>query len=79
MRPVFEDRLVDGLRLAQVLALVVGNPRVEDLVVAALDDVDGVDLHVAQVLDRGPGRLRPVAKRRGFVEPLRAQPDASGE
>ena len=47
--------------------------------VAALDHVDGVDLHIAQMLD-GPARgLRPAAERRRFVKPLRAQPYAQGE
>ena len=78
MRPVFEHRLVDGLRLAQMLALVSGNARIEDVVVAALDHVDRVDLHVAQMLHRRPRRVGPVAERRVFIEPLGAQPDASG-
>ena len=45
---------------------------------AALDHVDRVDLHVAEMLDGGARRLGPVAERRVLVEPLRAQPDASG-
>src|SRR3977135_3813371 len=78
MRPVFEDRLVDRLCLAQMVALVSGNAREEDLVMAAFDHIDGVDLHIAQVLHRGANRPGPVAKRRGFVEPLGAQPNTSG-
>src|SRR6267143_5903161 len=78
MRPVFEHRLVDRLRLAQMVASVSGNARVQDLVMAAFDHIDSVDLHIAQVLHRGASRLGPAAKRRGFVEPLGAQPDASG-
>src|SRR5258708_14774048 len=78
MRPVFEDRLVDRLRPAQMVALVSRNARVEDLVMAAFDHMDGVDLHIAQVLHRGTRRLGSLAKRRGFVESLGAQPDASG-
>jgi hypothetical protein len=61
-----------------MLAPIVRDPRVEDLVVAALDDVDGVDLHVAEVLDRGADRLRASAEWRGFIEALRTQPDATG-
>jgi len=38
-RPVF-----DGLCLMQFLAPIRGDARVEDVVMAALDDVDGVDL-----------------------------------
>ena len=78
MRPVFEHGLVDALGLTQMRALVAGDARVQDVVVAALDHVDGVDLHVAQMLHRRARRLRPVAERRGRIEPLRAQPDASG-
>ena len=46
--------------------------------VAALDDVDGVDLHIAEMLDRSRDRLRPVAERLGRIEPLGTQPDAAG-
>src|SRR5262249_30082270 len=78
VRPVLEDALVDALRLAQVVAPVTRNARVEDLVMAALDHVDGVDLHVAEMLHSGARRLGPVAERRAFIKPLRAQPDATG-
>jgi hypothetical protein len=78
MRPVLEHGFVDGLRLVEVLAPVSGNARIEDVVMAALDHVDGVDLHVAQMRHRRGGCLRPVAERRGAVEPLGAQPDESG-
>ncbi len=78
MRPVFEHRLVDRLRLAQVVSLVSRDAGVQDLVMAALDYVDGVDLHVTQVLHRGSGRFGPVAERRVLVKLLGAQPDASG-
>ena len=43
--------------LAQMRATVVWNAREEDVVVTALDHVDRVDLHVAQVLDGGPNRV----------------------
>ena len=78
MRPVFEHGLVDGLRLAQMLAPVSRNARIQDVVMAAFDHVDGVDLHIAQMLHRRARRRGPVAERRGPVEPLRAQPDAPG-
>jgi len=47
-------------------------------VVAALDHMDGVDLHVAEVLDGGASGLGSITEGRGLVEPLRAQPDAFG-
>ena len=43
------------------------------MVMAALDDVDGVDLHITQMFHRRSGRLRPLSERRRGVEPLRAQ------
>jgi hypothetical protein len=64
--------------VAQIVAAVPRNARVQDLVVAALDHVDGVDLHVTEVLHRRARGLWPVAEGRLFVEPLRAQPDAPG-
>ncbi len=75
MRPVFEYRLVDALRLVQVLAPVIGDPRVKDVVVAALDDMDRVDLHIAEVF-HGRGRpLRAGPEGRRFSEPLSVEPD----
>ena len=62
MRPVFEDRLVEGLGLVQMLAPVRRDARLEDMVVAALDHVDRVDLHVAQVLHGE--RASPRGRRR---------------
>src|ERR1700679_218681 len=46
--------------------------------VAALDDVDRVDLNIAEMLDSGAGRLRSVAKGRRGVETLRSKPEAPG-
>ena len=46
--------------------------------VAALDHVDGVDLHVAQVLDRVARCLGTVPERRWRIEALGVQPDVSG-
>ena len=78
MGPVFEHALVDALGLPQIGAAVGGNAATENMVVAALDHVDGVDLHIAEMLDRRRRRLRPVAERRWRIEPLGAQPDAPG-
>ena len=76
MGPVFEHALVHALGLAQIRAAVVGNTAEEDVVVAALDDVDGVDLDIAEMGDGIGHRARPGAERGGLIEPLRAQPDA---
>ena len=46
--------------------------------VGALDDVDRVDLHVAEVLDGGAHRRRSGAERRFGVEVLGGEPEASG-
>ena len=78
MRPVLENGLVDALRLVQMLAPVLGNARVENVVVAPLDHVDGVDLHVAEVLHGRGRRLGAAAERRRCIQPLSAQPEASG-
>ena len=45
---------------------------------AALDDMDGVDLHIAEMIDRRGNRLRPGAERLARIEPLGAQPDTAG-
>ena len=77
MGPVFEDRLVGRLQLNEVGAAIGGNSGMKDVVVAALDDVDGVDLHIAKL---GDGRECSVgALAEGFepVEPLRRDPDVA--
>ena len=78
MGPIFEDRLVDALRLDEMPALIGGDAGEENVVVRALDDVDGVDLDIAEMFHGKARRLRPVTERRDAVEPLGAQPDASG-
>ncbi len=45
---------------------------------AALDDVDGVNLQVAQVRYRCRRRLRAGAERLGDVQALGMQPDSAG-
>ena len=53
MGPIFEDRLVDALRLDEMPALISRDAAEEDVVMRPLDDVDGIDLDVAEpVLDR---------------------------
>ena len=46
--------------------------------VAPLDDVNGVDLHIAEMFDRGPGGRGAIAERRRRGEPLGVQSDALG-
>ena len=45
---------------------------------AALYDVDGIDLHITQMGNGSPGRGRTVAKGRHRVEALRRDPDMAG-
>ena len=78
MGPVFENALVDALGLPQVRAPVGGDAAVENVMMAALDDMDGVDLDVAEVIHRCRYGLRPVAKRLSRIEPLGVQPDSPG-
>ena len=78
MRPVFEHALVDALGLPQVAAGVGRDAAIEDVMMAALDHVDGVDLHIAEMLHRRRDRLRPGAKRRARIKPLGVQPDSPG-
>src|SRR5260370_32900689 len=75
MGPVFEHASVDALRLAQIRAAIGGNPVPQNMVVAALDHINGVDLHIAEMLDGSRSRGWSVAARRFSVEPLRAASD----
>jgi hypothetical protein len=76
--PVFEHAFVDALGLTQIGAPIFGDPSPENMVMAALDDVDGVDLHIAEMFNGGGGRLRALAERPRRVEPLGAEPDPPG-
>jgi len=76
--PVFEHAFVGALGMAQIGAGIGRNPVPENVMVTALDHVDGIDLHIAEVFDRCGRRLRPLAEWRLGVEPLRAQPDLPG-
>ena len=64
MRPVFEHALVDALGLPQIRAPIGGDAGLENVMVAALDDVDRVDLHIAQMLHRRRNSPRSGAERR---------------
>src|SRR6185312_9410204 len=76
--PVFEHAFVDALGLAEIRAPIIGDAGPEDMVVAALDDVDGVDLNIAEMGERIGDGLRTCAERGGHVEPERAHPEAPG-
>ena len=78
MRPVFENAFIDALGMMQIRAPIIGDAIPEDMMVAALDHVDGIDLHVAEMLDRSLGGLRAFAKRGFGIKPLSPQPDRSG-
>ena len=78
MRPVFEHALVDALRLAQVRPGIGRDAAIENVMMAALDDVDGVDLHIAEMVHRRRNRLRSGAERLVRIEPLGVQPDSPG-
>jgi hypothetical protein len=58
-----------------MLAPIGRNAGVEDVVVAPLDDVDRVDLQVAQVRDRGGRGRRARAERLSAVQALGVQPE----
>ena len=78
MRPVFEHAFVDALGLAQVGAGIGRDAAIENVMMAALDDVDGVDLHIAEMVHRRRNRLRSGAERLAGIEPLGMQPDSPG-
>src|SRR5262249_60089439 len=59
-------------------SLVAGNAREQDVMMAALDHIDRVDLHVSQVLHRSACGLGTVTEWRSALKPLRPQPDAPG-
>jgi hypothetical protein len=77
VRPILENGLVDALCLMQMLAPIRRDARVEDVVMAALDDVDGVNLQVAQVRHRCRSGLRTGAEGFGGVQALGMQPDSA--
>ena len=76
--PVFENALVDALGLPQVHAPIGRDAAMENVMMAALDHMDGVDLHVAEMIHRRRNGLRPIAKWLARIEPLGVQPDSPG-
>ena len=78
MRPILENGLVDALRLMQMLAPIRRDTRVENVVMAALDDEDGVNLQVAEVRHRCRRGVWAGAKGFGGVQALGIQPDSAG-
>ena len=78
MRPIFEDAFIDALRVVKIAAPIVRNARPEDVMVAAFDHIDRVDLHIAEMLHRGLRRFGSVAEGRRRIEALSAKPDAPG-
>ena len=66
MGPVFEHASVDALGMAQIGAAVGRDAAEQDVVMAALDHVDGVDLHIAEMGDRIRHGLRAVTERRAL-------------
>ncbi len=66
------------MRLMQMLAPLRRNTRVEDVVMAALDDVDRVNLQVAQVRHGCRRGFRAGAEGFDRVQTLGMQPDSAG-
>ena len=77
MRPVFEHAFVDALGVTQIGAAIGGNAIPENVMVTALNHMDGINLHVTEMLDRISRRLRALAERSVRIKPLGAQPDRS--
>ena len=78
MRPILEHRLLNALDMMQVGATIVRDAAEQNVVVTTLDNVDGVDLHVTQVLDRGLHGALAGAEGFALVETLSVEPDATG-
>ena len=78
MRPVLENGLVDALRLMQVSPVVARYSRVQNMVMAALDHVDRVDLHITKVLDGEACCRRSGSEWFANIQPLGSKPNAPG-
>ena len=78
MGPVLEDGSFAALGVVQIRRAVSRNAGPQDVVVGALDDVDGVDLHIAEMLDGRARGLGAGAEGGGRIEALRVQPEAAG-
>ena len=77
MGPVFEHALVDALGLPQIGPAIIRDTRIQNMMVAALDDVDRVDLHIAEMFDRcyDTGRYQYRAHYRDPVPPPPLRPE----
>jgi hypothetical protein len=77
VRPVFEDRFADRLSMRQVLTGIRRNAIEQNVMVASFDDVDRVNLHIAQLFNGLTNCCRPIAERIPSTESLRMQPNGA--
>jgi hypothetical protein len=75
MCPILEERFVDALSLVEMVAPIRRDAGVKDMVMAALDDVNGVYLQISQISHRRWRGFGPNPERRTGVEALGAEPD----
>ena len=71
------EAFADALRLVQMLAPIRRDARVKDMVMAALDHVDGINLQIAEVRHCCGRGLRAGAEGFGDVQALGVQPDSA--
>jgi hypothetical protein len=76
--PILEHASVGALGMAQIGAAIGRDPAEQNVMMAALDDVDGVDLHIAEMSDRIRDGLCSLAERGPLIQPLGMQPDLPG-
>ena len=62
----------------QILAAITRDARPKNMMMAAFDHINGVDLQISQMLYGRESGFWAVAKRRRLIEALSAQPDQTG-
>lgn len=60
----------------EIAASILGDPGIQDMMMAAFDHMDRVDLDIAKMFDRRPRCLRSGSEGSTLIEPLRPQPES---
>ncbi len=77
MDPIFEYGAMPPLQLVEHALSVIGYARLERMVVGSIDDRDGVDLNVTQLLDRPGNGVSTATERVGAEQSLTMQEEPS--
>lgn len=51
MGPIFENTLIDALSSVEMILVIIGNSRIQDMMMTTFNDTYGIDLDVTEMLN----------------------------